>query len=575
MKNSLVSQILDELADYAELEDDQPYRARAYRRAANTIESLQNPIENVWQEGKLKDLPGVGENIERKIDEIIRTGRLETLEKLKKRFPSGLLELKRIEGVGPKTIRLLHDEFGIRSLDDLERAIETGKLGDSKILGIRSEQTLLSRVQSAKASAGRILLAQAAELSVRVTEYLKQIPHVKRYEIAGSFRRRKETIGDFDVLMETDDPADAIKYFTRQEEVKNVLVAGESKASVKLRNNFQVDARVISGESWGAALVYFTGSKSHNVELRTIAMRKGLRLNEYGLFRSDGSMMAGETEEEVYMALGLDNVVPELRENPGEIEAAGLHELPKLLELRDIKGDLQMHTTWSDGRDQVKAMADKAIGFGYEYIAITDHVGSLRIANAMNRNRIEAQKSEIEKINAEYSESGINFHVMQGAEVNIRSDGTLDVPDSDLKDLEMVLASIHSGFGDDREKITRRILSAMENEHVDIIAHPTGRLLLERKGYDFDFAKVVDKALETGTLLEIDAHPNRLDLSDENARTALKAGVMLSLDTDAHDSAEMGYMRIGVRQARRAWARREDILNTRSFKELARFLEKG
>ena len=400
MKNSLVSQILDELADYAELEDDQPYRARAYRRAANTIESLQNPIENVWQEGKLKDLPGVGENIERKIDEIIRTGRLETLEKLKKRFPSGLLELKRIEGVGPKTIRLLHDEFGNRSLDDLERAIETGKLGDSKILGIRSEQTLLSRVQSAKASAGRILLAQAAELSVRVTEYLKQIPHVKRYEIAGSFRRRKETIGDFDVLMETDDHADAIKYFTRQEEVKNVLVAGESKASVKLRNNFQVDARVISGESWGAALVYFTGSKSHNVELRTIAMRKGLRLNEYGLFRSDGSMMAGETEEEVYMALGLDYVVPELRENRGEIEAAGLHELPKLLELRDIKGDLQMHTTWSDGRDQVKAMADKAIGFGYEYIAITDHVGSLRIANAMNRNRIEAQKSEIEKINA-------------------------------------------------------------------------------------------------------------------------------------------------------------------------------
>lgn len=575
MKNSLVAQILDELADYSEIEDDQPYRARAYRRAAGTIESLQNPIENVWQEGKLKDLPGVGENIERKIDEIIRTGRLETLEKLKKRLSPGLLELKRIEGIGPKTIKLLHDEFGIRSLDDLERAIETGKIDDDKRLGIRSEETLLSRVQSAKESAGRILLVQAAELSERVMEYLDQIPHVKRYEIAGSFRRRKETIGDFDILMETDHPADAIKYFTRQEEVKNVLAAGESKASIKLRNNFQVDARVIPRESWGAALIYFTGSKSHNVELRTIAIRKGLRLNEYGLFRSDDSMMAGETEEEVYMALGLDYVEPELRENRGEIGAAGLHKLPELLELKDIKGDLQMHTTWSDGRDQVKAMADKAINFGYEYIAITDHVGSLRIANAMNRKRIEEQKREIEKINAEYAASGINFHVMQGAEVNIRSDGTLDVPDSDLKDLEIVLASIHSGFADDQEKITRRILSAMENEHVDIIAHPTGRLLLERKGYDFDFGKVVDKALETDTLLEIDAHPNRLDLSDENARNALKAGVLLSLDTDAHESAEMSYMKIGVWQARRAWARREDILNTRSYKGLARFLQKG
>ena len=575
MKNLLVAQILDELADYAELEDDQPYRARAYRRAAETIESLQDPIESLWQEGKLKDLPGVGENIEKKIDEIIRTGRLETLEKIKQRFPVGLLELKRIEGIGNKTIKLLRDEFGIRSLDDLESAIESGKLRDSKSLGIRSEQTLLSRVHSAKESAGRILLAQAIELSSRVVVYLEQIPRVRRYEIAGSFRRRKETIGDFDVLMEAVAPSDAVKQFTKQDEVKSVLAAGESRASVKLGNNFQVDVRMVPGESWGAALLYFTGSKSHNIELRTTAMRKGLRLNEYGLFKSDGTMLAGKTEKEVYAALGLDYIEPELRENQGEIEAASMHNLPKLLELSDIKGDLQMHTVWSDGREQVKAMANMAIRLGYEYIAITDHVGSLRIANAMNRKRIEEQRREIEKVNLEYSKSGTDFHVMQGAEVNIIGDGSLDVPDSDLKGFDIVLASIHSGFGDDQEKMTRRILSAMENEYIDIIAHPTGRLLLERNGYGFDFDKVVDKALETETILEIDAHPNRLDLNDVSARKALRAGVLLSLDTDAHASAEMSYMNIGVWQARRAWARREDILNTRSYKELARFLQKG
>jgi DNA polymerase (family 10) len=565
---------LRELADYTELEDDQPYRARAYRRAAQTVESLPTAIEDIWAEKKLKDLTGVGENIERKIDEILRTGKLETLEKIKQRIPVDVPSLTRIEGVGPKTVKLLYAKLNVKNLEDLEQAVVAGKLRDFKGLGVKSDQVLLERIQSAKQQTNRILLVQAVQLSARVVDYLKHVPHIEHYAVAGSFRRRKETVGDFDVLIETNDPSDAIQFFTKQDEVKEVLAAGDTKASVKLRNNFQVDVRVVPASSWGAALLYFTGSKNHNIELRTLAIKKGLRLNEYGLYRSDDTVVAGKTEEEIYEALGMDYIEPEMRENRGEIEVSLKHNLPKLIELKDIKGDLQMHTVWSDGRDKIRAMADKAIQLGYEYIAITDHVGSLKIANAMDESRIIEQRKEIDALNASYERSGIDFHVMQGAEVNIRADGQLDMSDHVLKNLDIVLASIHSGFSDDSEKITMRITSAMENEYVDIIAHPTGRLLMERSGYNFDFRKVIEKSVETETLLEIDGHPNRFDLSDENAMEALKSVKMLSLDTDSHEPAELEYMELGVTQARRAWARKQDILNTISYKEVVKFLDK-
>ena len=575
MKNSLVAQFLEELADYAELEDDQPYRARAYRRAAQTVESLPDAIENISAEKKLKDLPGIGENIERKIDEILKTGKLEALEKIKARIPVDVPSLSRVEGVGPKTVKQLYAKLKIKTLEDFEEAVKTGKLRDFKGLGVKSDHLLLERIANAKQQSNRILLAQADELSKRIVQYLKQIPDVERYAIAGSFRRKKETVGDFDVLIQTDDPSTAIRFFTKQDEVKEVLGAGDTKASVKLQNNFQVDVRVVPLKSWGAALLYFTGSKAHNIELRTIAIKKGLRLNEYGLFKSDETIAAGKTEEEIYRVLGMDYIEPEMRENRGEIEAAQAGKLPKLLCLEDIKGDLQMHTVWSDGRDQVKAMADKAIKLGYEYIAITDHVGSLKIANAMDETRVKEQRKEIEKLNTDYEKSGTNFHLMQGAEVNIKADGQLDMPHNVLKDFEIVLASIHSGFTDDSDKMTRRITSAMEDENVDIIAHPSGRLIMERSGYNFDFHKVIEKSLETGTLLEIDGHPNRFDLSDESAREALKSVKMLSLDTDSHEPAELEYMQLGVAQARRAWARMQDILNTRSYKEVVKFLDKS
>lgn len=572
MKNSLVASILKELSDFTELEDEQPYRSRAYRHAAEIIESLTEPIELVASKNELRSLPGVGENIERKINEILKTGKLEALEKIRRRMPIDVISLNRVEGIGPKTIKLLYKQIGVKNLDDLESAIRSGKLHSIKGLGIKSEQTLLERVENARRTVNRILLAEALELSERISVNLNSIPHVERFEIAGSFRRRRETIGDLDVIIETTDPTSAIDFFTKQDEVKEVLAAGESKASVKLQNNFQVDSRVVPEESFGAALLYFTGSKAHNVELRTLAIKKNLRLNEYGLYR-DNEAVAGKTEEEIYQVLGMDYIEPELRENRGEIKAALDHSLPKLITLKDIKGDLQMHTVWSDGRAELREMVDKGVNLGYEYVAITDHVGSLRIANPLDQERLKNQKREIEKINEDNEKSGKSFHVLQGAEVNILSDGKLDMPDDTLRQLDIVLAAIHSGFSDDREKITTRILSAMENENVDIIAHPTGRLLLERSGYDLDLGAIFQKALETGTLLEIDGHPNRLDLSDENAKDALEMGLMLSLDTDSHDTLEMEYMQIAVWQARRAWTEKKDILNTKSYKDLSKFLD--
>lgn len=569
--------MLLELADYSEVEDDQPYRARAYRRAAQTIEATPEPIEDLWKEKRLQELPGVGENIEKKIVEILKTGRLATLDKIKARIPADVPSLTKIEGIGPKTVKLLYNQLKIRNIDDLEVAVKEGRLRDFRGLGVKSDAILLERINTARLQSNRILLAQALELKERIEKTLKEIPDISRHAFAGSFRRMKETIGDFDIILETDKPREAISFFTKNEdEIKEVLSAGDTKASVKLQNNnFQVDVRVISKESWGAALLYFTGSKSHNIELRTIAIKKGLRLNEYGLSKAadETAMVAGATEKEIYSTLGMDFIEPELRENRGEIEAATLHRLPKLVKLDDIRGDLQMHTVYSDGLQPIKSMAEKAISLGYDYIAITDHVGSLKIANAMDENRIEEQRKEIENVNESLEQAEKKFHVFQGVEVNIRADGTLDMPDSVLEKVEIVLASIHSGFSDDSEKITKRLVSAMENENVDIIAHPTGRLLLARSGYTFDLRKVVESARQTETVLEIDAHANRLDLNDENAREALKGGVKLSIDTDSHEPSEMDYMLLGVAQARRGWATKQDIVNTMTRGEFEKFFE--
>ena len=573
MKNSLVASILEQLANYSEIEDEQPYRARAYRRAAQTIESMRENVEDLWKDGKLTEVPGVGENIAKKIDEILRTGRLETLEKIRQRIPADVTSLTKVEGIGPKTVRDLYRQLGVRNLEEFEAAVTSGRVKSFRGLGAKTEQQLLERIQNARTQGNRILLVKAEFLAARVMKQVSSIPGVKRSAVAGSLRRKKETVGDLDVLIETDDPSRSIDLFTKSDEVREVSQKGDLKASVKIDNNFQVDVRVVPRKSWGAALLYFTGSKAHNIELRTIAIRKGLRLNEYGLFEGEDEMVAGASEEDVYQALGLDYIEPELRENKGEVQAASSHSLPDLLEPKDIRGDLQMHTEWSDGHDRIEIMADSGKKLGYEYIAITDHVGSLKIANALDETRIKEQRKIIERLNQEYEKSGENFHILSGAEVNIKSDGKLDMKDSVLKELDIVLASIHSGFKDDVQKITDRLIAAIENENVDLIAHPTGRLLLERAGYQFDLTRVLDRAISTGTGLEIDGHPNRLDLNSENAREAIKAGCLLSIDTDSHESTELDFMKIGVSQARRAWAEKKNILNTLGYHELVHHLE--
>ena len=572
-KNSLVSSILEELADYTEMEDDQPYRARAYRRAAQTIKSIEEDIEQIAKEGNLKEIPGIGDAIEKKIKEILETGKLTSLDKLKQSTPVDVASLTKVEGIGPKTVKDLYRQLQIKNLEELESAIKEGRLADFRGLGIKDPKILLERIQNAKLQSNRVLLVEAENIVKRVKVELDKIKGISRYEIAGSFRRKKETIGDLDVLVETDSPEVVVQNFTKIDEVKEVMLAGDYKASVKFAKNFQVDLRVVPSKSWGAALLYFTGSKAHNIELRTRALRKKCHLNEYGLFKEDNeTMVAGASEEQVYSALDMDYIEPELRENRGEIALAEERKLPDLIERKDIKGDLQMHTTWSDGSESIDSMASEAIKLGYEYIAITDHIGSLKIANALDVARIKEQKKEISKLNDGYEKEGKKFRILQGAEVNIKADGTLDMPNSVLKEIEIVLASIHSGFKDDISKIMMRFTGAFENENVDIIAHPSGRLILERTGYAFDLDEMIEKSLQTETILEIDAYPNRLDLSDENAFQALKAGCMLSIDTDSHASSELTYMDGGVEQARRAWATRKQILNTKSYSELVKYL---
>jgi DNA polymerase (family 10) len=573
MKNSLVARILEQLADYTEMEDEQPYRSRAYRRAAQTIDSMKEDVEELWKAHTLQELPGVGENIEKKIDEILRTGKLETLEKLKQKIKVDVASLTKVEGIGPKTVKELAIQLGIHNLDDFENAVREGKISNFRGLGVKGTQQLLERIERAKSQSNRVLLVKALLLSDRVLQHVSKIPNIRRYVAAGSLRRMKDTIGDIDILLDTDAPSESIELFTKGNEVREVNQKGDLKASVKVENNFQVDVRVVPEKSWGAALLYFTGSKAHNIELRTIAIRKGLKLNEYGLFKGEDKMVAGAKEEEVYSALGLDYIEPELRENRGEVQAAANHTLPRLVTLKDIKGDLQMHTEWSDGHDTIEVMAESCRKMGYEYIAITDHIGSLKVANALDESRIKDQKKIIEGLNKKYEGEGTNFHVIHGAEVNVKADGKLDMKDSVLKEFELVLGAIHSGFKDDVQKIMTRMYGALENENVDIIAHPTGRLLLERTGYPVDIPKLVDRAISTETVLEIDGHPNRLDLSDENALTAIRAGCMLSVDTDSHESTELEYIRLGVSQARRAWATKGSILNTKSYKDVMKFLE--
>lgn len=568
MKNQEVAQLLYEIADLLEIKGEMVFKVRAYRRAAQSIESLSKDIEDVYRDGKLEDIPGVGQGLAEKIEEYLDKGKLKYLETLKKGLPPGLEQMLAVEGIGPKKVKLFYEKLKIKSLKDLEKAAKGGKLRNIPTLGEKTEQNILQAIEAAKKRGGRMLLGQALILADGIVNEMTKNKNVGRINVAGSLRRMKETIGDIDILVTSSKPSDVINYFTKMKDVSRVIATGPTKASINLSNGMQVDLRVLPDNEYGSALMYFTGSKEHNVELRKIAISKRMKLSEYGLF-SGNKFIAGHTEEEIYTKLDMQYIEPEMRESRGEIELAKKGKLPHLIGYKDIKGDLQMHTRWSDGVNTVEEMALAAKQLGYEYICITDHMGNLAIANALDKKRIEKQRKEIDAINKKIKD----ITVLHGGEVDIRANGKMDIDDSILKTLDIVLASIHSALKSGKENNTKRIISAMENPYVDIIAHPTGRLIDRRDGAELDMEKIIDKAKETGTILEIDAQPSRLDLNDVNVKAAIEAGCFLSIDTDAHSTDQLRHMRIGIGTARRGWAPKEKVINTYGLEKMKKMLK--
>jgi DNA polymerase (family X) len=563
MKNQLVAAILNQVADLMEIEAVD-FRTKAYRRAAHTVDTLSEDIEDIKNEGRLQELPGIGAKIAGKIDEIVETGKLEYLDNLKKEFPVDYDALMAVEGLGPRSIKQLYNELGIKNLDDLEKNAKRHRIRRLKGMGDKTERKILINIDFARKSTGRNLLGHILPVANEIKEDLGGLDYVYRVEVAGSIRRRKETVGDIDILVTTNKPVDVMEYFSKLDLVDDVVVKGPSKSTVRLKENgIDVDLRAFDDEIFGSALMYFTGSKETNIELRRIAIAKGLKLSEYGIFRGQ-RLLAGRTEDEIFKALGMDYIEPELRENTGEIEAAINHSLPKLIGPDDIHGDLQMHTEWSDGSASINDMASEAKKMGYEYIAITDHSGTLRIANGMSDKIIKKQMDEINKINDDMD----GFTILKGIETNIDSYGLPDVPDKILEGMDIVIAGIHSGFKQNKNELTRRIISAMANDNINIIAHPTGRKIQERDAYELDLEKIFEASKDTGTLLEVNSHMNRLDLKDMDIRNAMEHGCKLVINTDAHSIPDLKNMELGISTARRGWAGKDDIVNTRPLKKL-------
>jgi DNA polymerase (family X) len=569
INNAEIARLLRETGDLLELDGANPFRVRAYRTAAREVEELPRPASELPLEGpgSLQELPGIGEDLAGKIRELSDSGTLDLLEQLRRKVPRGLPELTRLRGLGPKRARMLQETLGIRSLADLERAARAGKVRALPGFGETSEAKLLHELAFHRAGGARVLRAVAAPYGEGLVKHLEKAPGASAVEIAGSYRRRAETVGDLDILVTGGETGPVVRRFVDYPEVEEILSQGETGASVRLRSGLQVDLRVLRPESYGAGLYYFTGSKAHNIAVRRLAQAKGLKLNEYGVFEGD-RRVAGRTEKEVFRAVGLPWITPELRENRGEIEAARAGKLPALVELDDIRGDLQSHTTASDGRHSLEAMADAAEALGYEYLAITDHTPALRVVKGLDRAGFRRQAGAIDRLNARRR----RLTVLKGAEVDIRRDGSLDLDDETLAALDVVLVSVHSHFELSLREQTRRVLRALRHPAVQIFGHPTGRLIGEREAIRLDLEEVYRVAAAEGILLEVNAQPSRLDLDDVAARAAVEQGARLVISTDAHATAELGFMRWGVDQARRAWATAADVANTRGLTALLKLL---
>jgi len=556
MKNAEIAGIFDRMADILEVLNENPFRVRSYRKASEVVGDQAEDIAALAQSGRLGELPGIGTAFVEKITEFLAEGKVTAYEELKAKVPEGVVEMLRVPGLGPKTAGLFWKKANVTSVAELSKAIDDGRLVGLPGIGEKKLENLKKGIATYLGGQGRVLLGVALPVAEEISALLAKVAGVSQVLPAGSMRRRRETIGDVDILVASERGKEVVAAFVRLPMVKDVLAAGDTKGSVRVEGGLQVDVRVVPPDSFGAAAQYFTGSKAHNIRLRDLAIGKGLKLNEYGVFRGD-TRLAGTTEEEVYAALGLPWVPPELREDRGEVEAALEGKLPKLIEEGDIRGDLQMHSTASDGAASIEEMARACIALGYQYMAITDHSQSLKIANGLTPARLREQRKEIDALNKRLK----GFRVLAGIEVDILGDGTLDLPDKCLATLDFVIASIHMGMQQDPERTTVRLVKAMRSPCVSAIAHPTGRVIGQRDPYALNFDEVLRVARETGTALEINAYVDRLDLNDIQARAARDAGVKLLIDTDAHSPAHLPMMRFGVATARRGWVAKRDVLN--------------
>jgi DNA polymerase (family 10) len=566
MDNKEIARVLDEIADLLEIKGV-PYKPIAYRRAAETVNSLSEPVEDLTPK-EINKLPGIGESITKKIVELNETGHLPYFEELRKGCPIDFESLLAVEGVGPKTVKLLYQSLNIKDLDDLEEMAKHHQLRRIKGLSEKKEKNILENIKYARKTT-RHLLGYMLPLANELKTKLEGSEHVTRVEVAGSIRRRQETIGDIDILVVTDNPCQVMEYFAALDMVDRVIAKGISKSTVRLKADVNCDLRVMPGKSFGSALLYFTGSKEVNVEMRKMSIKRGLKLSEYGLFKGD-MMVAGRTEEEIFQELGIHYMEPELRQNVEDVEVAIKGELPQIIGYQDIRGDLHMHTNWSDGKNSLKEMTETARELGHEYIAIADHTGSLQAPEGIDGDKIRSQMNEIDRLDSEFDD----ITILRGLEVNIDSDGELEVKDKILKDLDVVVAGINSGYRQSREQLTDRIISAMENQYVNIIAHPTGRKIHKRSAYQLDLDRIFQASVDTNTYLEVNSQPDRLDLRDVLIKKAIQTGCKLVIDTDAHSGERLGDMELGIATARRGWAVKKDIINTGSLKNLQRLLGK-
>ncbi len=571
MDNAEVAKRLYEMAEMLEFKGENVFKIKAYQKAARHIEELEEDINVLRKKDELANIPGVGEAIEAKIKEMLDTGSFRAYEEIRHTIPEEIEEITAVQGIGPRTAHLLYTKLGLKDLKGLLRAAEEHRIRRIPGMGVKMEENILiaAKRQLAEGNIGRLPLGVALPVAEEISRKLVDGKSIREVRIAGSIRRCKETVGDIDLIARSDEPEKAIEAFTRMDNVQEVLEKGNTKGSVIYQGNIQVDLRIVKDDAFGSLLQHFTGSKDHNVKLRKIALAKGLHLSEYGSKDAEtGEQIPFSAEEQQYEMLGLQFIPPELREDRGEIEAAMERKIPRLLEIGDIKGDLHVHSNWSDGKNTMEEMALAARAFGYEYIAITDHSGSSRIANGLSEKRLLEHIKEVEELN----ESIEGIRILSGTECDILPNGTLDYSDDLLEQLDIVVAAVHGAVEQDSKTMTKRIVSALENEHVHILAHPTGRKFGKRLPFEMDMEKIMDTALEFGKVLEINSSPQRLDLNDNYAMIAMQMGIKLAINTDAHSPDQFANIRYGIGTARRAWIKPADVVNTLDLKELCKLL---